>query len=153
MIWPEHKEIAWTIFVAASLILAISTMMWVHAGFVFRWPFAKRHGEKITKFSAWPKPYSPEIIRGKHFLNEQILLDGFYYYQCIFENVSFKYNGMTQIQLKENHFVGQIALAASDNMAVTGAFFVMVALGMTDKPIRNIDLDGATNTLEPIQRR
>jgi hypothetical protein len=103
-----------------------------------------------SQFRKWPDPYSPELIRGKHFINQRVNLDGHRYYECSFENITFVYNGTTAVQVQKCKFTGGIMLA-SDNVAVTGAFFAAHAFGLT-KDVRIVGIDPALNRIEPLSR-
>jgi hypothetical protein len=43
--------------------------------------------------SRWSKPKGYKEIANQHFLNTDVLLDGYLYVACKFENVTFQYNG------------------------------------------------------------
>ncbi len=78
-----------------------------------------------TKLSApqlakWPDPYAPISVVGKTYKNEKVILDGISYSGCIFENVTFVYNGTTPIQFTNNSVRGSIQMR-TDNPAVGGA--------------------------------
>jgi hypothetical protein len=76
--------------------------------------------KKAAKFATWPDPYSPTIVVGKSFKNEVVPLDGYFYVSCIFENVTFVYNGSTAVELTKNEF--RSFKLISENQAVSGAW-------------------------------
>ena len=46
--------------------------------------------------------YRPKVIRGARFANQRVLLDGYEYDGCVFENVVFEFNGTTPIRMVNN---------------------------------------------------
>ncbi|WP_159728995.1 hypothetical protein [Methylosinus sp. Ce-a6] len=77
--------------------------------------------------SSWPEPYFPTQIVGKVFRNREVLLDGFSYTDCQFENVTFKYNGTTAVQLSHSKISGPTWFT-SDSQAVNGAMLMLKGL-------------------------
>jgi hypothetical protein len=84
-------------------------------------------------FEKWPEPYNPPIISGQRFSNQEVVLDNFLYVNCVFENVTFKYNGTTAVQMRDNRVVGRVNFS-SDNIAVIGTAFMLQGLGVTKTP-------------------
>lgn len=96
-------------------------------------------------FPVWPNPYRPISVVKKEFRNTEVILDGYSYEGCTFENVTFVYNGTTPPQLRYSTIVRSVTLR-SDNLAVTGAVSILKGLGML--PALNIDLGKEGNILE-----
>jgi hypothetical protein len=101
---------------------------------------------RVTNYSQWPVAYRPEIIRDQEFENRVIDLDGFDYVNCLFRNVTFKYNGTTPIQFEQNKVYGTIGID-TDNPAVTGTLAMVEGFGMTMGPLRKIG-PGKTSHVE-----
>jgi hypothetical protein len=72
-----------------------------------------------TQFAEWPDPYFPKIVAGKHFHNENVLLDGIEYDNCTFENVTLIYNGTAPIRNTRATFINNPRIH-TDNPAVRG---------------------------------
>jgi hypothetical protein len=104
--------------------------------------------KSTSQYLSWPDPYKPVVIRNKTFINDRVVVDGNYYLECTFENVTFHYNGTTAIKLKGNHIRGNVFFS-SDNVAVKGTYLLMYGLGAIPSNTRIIGLDPATNTLAP----
>lgn len=113
-------------------------------------PFATKAKQEVFAFQKWPAPYHPEVITGERFVNSEVLLDGKSYIRCTFENVTFKYNGTTAIQLTNNRILGKITFS-TDNPAVLGAMFLLQGLGATRMPFDVIGKN-APNVEFPVQK-
>ena len=77
----------------------------------------------------WPDPYQPISVVNKAFRNEEVLLDGYSYDHCTFENVTFVYNGTTAPQMMFPTIRGSFNLR-SDNVAVEGTLAMLKGFGM-----------------------
>jgi hypothetical protein len=98
--------------------------------------------------------YSPlEIVAGKEFRNEQIVLDSKRYMNCKFINVSFVYNGTTPVQFDHNVIVGGPWLK-SDNRAVTNAWALLKGMGfILDEAVLNVLPTSLVSAPEKIGKR
>lgn len=103
--------------------------------------------ELETQFPKWPHPYQPTSVVGKAFRNERVILDGKSYSHCIFENVTFVYNGTTTIQFSNNKILGS-AWYASDNPAVLGTLGWMRGFGLVKD---GVIIDAGINIIETPQ--
>jgi hypothetical protein len=79
-------------------------------------------------FPVWPDPYSPTLVLNETFTNEVVLLDGSHYIGCTFNNVTFKYNGTTPVNLSNSTVNGDYELT-TDNLAVEGAVALLYGFG------------------------
>lgn len=107
--------------------------------------FASRYGS--FTFNSNP---NFEMVKGKKFYNERVVLDGKKYEDCTFENVTFVYNGTTPVHFSHNRVMGRV-LFASDNPSVNMSMVVFYGMGLipSNVPILNLP-DG--NILTPPQR-
>jgi hypothetical protein len=51
---------------------------------------------------SWSSEYKPAEVSNRHFRSEVVILDGFHYSNCTFDDVTFKYNGTTPIEFEHN---------------------------------------------------
>ncbi len=105
------------LFVISALIFTAKELGWI--GSVHK-------TVKEVQFIKWPDPYVPIKVIGKTFTNEKVIIDGYSYRDCTFNNVTFVYNGTTTIQLSNCKING--FQLTSENVAVEGAFMLMAAL-------------------------
>ena len=92
---------------------------------VKHWPWRKDASPvSDLGLARWPTPYHPVMVAGKKFINERVLLDGHEYQNCVFENVTFVYNGTTPFSVSHNRMDGTIRIH-SDNPAVNGAMLLL----------------------------
>jgi hypothetical protein len=94
-------------------------------------------GESKIKF-VWVDEPPTEIIAGKHYYNERIVLDGKSFKDCYFFHVTFIFNATRPFSITDSHLIGK-PVVASDNPAVTGAFLFLRGVGFIspDVPILN----------------
>jgi hypothetical protein len=107
----------------------------------------------IAIYSAWTPntefPYNPdvnakrEIIKGKTFDNERVVIDGKDYQDCVFRNVTFKYNGTTPIGFDHNQ-VEFGSYFETDNRAISNAVILLqqIAIIPASVPMRDMDRGG-----------
>lgn len=86
----------------------------------------------------WPNPYHPISVSGRIFRNEKVPLDGYYYSNCDFHNITFVYNGMTPIQLNNNHVFGGPNIS-TNNLAISGMVTLLRELDAL-KPDINMEM-------------
>ena len=77
----------------------------------------------LHQYSGWAgqrklKVFKPQTnglkqFRGDKFVNQEVLLDGHSFVGCVFENVTFKWNGTTGFELSHNEIFG--CVIASDH--------------------------------------
>jgi hypothetical protein len=108
----------------------------------------RRSATELGLFAKWPRPYSPELVSGKTFRNERVILDAHSYSRCTFENITFVYNGTTPIQLNNNTFSGTRRFA-SDNQSVTGAWLLFIGMGVTIPGITLEDVPSSSKIETP----
>jgi hypothetical protein len=136
--WPIWAFLPLILFVTGTAILFARHMGWLGAS---------------SRFPAWPKEYQPtHVVHGKTFAQTTVPLDGHRYVECIFERVTFNYNGTTAMQMKGCVIKDPINFS-SDNPAVTGAFILMYALDLFKGDIGVIGLDPTTNTIQKVARK
>lgn len=109
----ENRKLIFVLLTICFLLSAVSIYLSVqHKTHNYRHPYI------------WTKK-NLEIKEIKHhrFINQKVLLDGFEYNDCIFENVTFVYNGTSPIRLTYDKFYGNIQFATqSDIVAATCVF-------------------------------
>jgi len=107
------------------LIILATTLLLLHDfGYIVA---ATGVSEKKTEFVKWSDNYAPVSIVGKTFRNIEVELDGKYYSECKFYNVTFKYNGTAPIQFSHNSISGPI-LFKTDNQSILGTFAMLKGL-------------------------
>jgi hypothetical protein len=109
----------------------------------------KSESKISVQFQKWPKDYKPIAIVGKSFTNEKVLMDGYSYVDCEFNNVTFVYNGTTAIQMVGSKIAGPIRFD-SENPAVMGTILLLKGFGAIGDNFK-VDI-GPNNRLEPAKR-
>jgi hypothetical protein len=77
----------------------------------------------------WDDSKKPLVIAGKRFLNDNVILDGFDYRDCVFEHVTFVFNGTTSISMTGNKIVGGFKIK-TENPSVDATVMLLRGLGM-----------------------
>jgi hypothetical protein len=138
----NHSMRDWRKLIAVGLLIVGFLAYGVDVADRFHWI----GGDKIGAFSKWPEPYHPTTVTGRKFYNERVVLDGYFYSNCEFNNVTFVYNGTTAIQLANSKIIGMSVLA-SDNPAVEGAFAVTLAFNVAKDDVKILNMPPG-NTIE-----
>jgi hypothetical protein len=96
------------------------------------WYKSSQHEDYKFRFSDAPLVE----VRGKRFLNERVVIDGYRYTFCNFENVTLVYNGTAPFGLDNNQFYGSRNIF-TDNPSIAASAMLMKALGMVkpDTPL------------------
>jgi hypothetical protein len=110
------------------------------------WMFIRTDVDFAAVTKRWTEDYRPKTVVGKTFRNEVIILDGTKYVGCTFENVTFKYNGTTPIQLSGNQVSGTIRLA-TDNPAISAMSNWLYAVNAFGK-----DVEVDVNPLDSVEK-
>lgn len=87
-----------------------------------------------------------EVIKGKHFLNEAVDLDGKHYYECTFQNVRFVFSGKHKIGISKCTFSGIVLVPTSPES--NQALGLVAGLGMLPAGVR-IFSEGPLNITPP----
>ncbi|HEY2247178.1 MAG TPA: hypothetical protein VGH70_07030 [Bradyrhizobium sp.] len=98
-----------------------------------------------TRISASHEDAPLMIVTDKHFINQRVVLDGYRYSHCIFENVTLVYNG-GPTSLTHNGFKGFVL--TSDNHEIASAMRLMFDLGMLK--LQGLDEQGPLNPSNPL---
>jgi len=69
--------------------------------------------------------YKKTVIINKHFRNERIVLDGKSFSNCIFDNVSFEWNGTAPFDLVGNTISDSSRVLASNNRTISAWMFFL----------------------------
>lgn len=103
MIWPNERWIGILIFAFGVVTALVSTAAWFRSNYRARLPWTKREEGRPSEADQpplasvasptadWDKPLEKRFRI--HFKNEAVLIDGFEFIECSFENVTFKYQG------------------------------------------------------------
>ena len=78
--------------------------------------------------------YQPKVVRGARFANQRVLLDGYEYDGCVFENVTFEFNGTTPIRMVNNRIERFRLSSASPTVLATIAW--LHGLGLVHKDLQ-----------------
>lgn len=110
-------------------LVAISIITWgvvAYANFPNYWPYI----QKLTGSDQL------EIVANKTFTDDRIVLDGHAYTHCVFNNVTFEYNG-ARFEFTYNEVRG--ARFESKNDDIQKAFLFMSKLGILKLPVLGPD--------------
>jgi len=99
-------------------------------------------------FPKWPEQYAPILVVGKTFRNEEVLLDGYSYDHCIFENVKFVYNGKTPPNNIFPTIRGSFTFR-TDNPAIEGTALLFKGLGFLKTDVNMIISNPSVIVREP----
>ena len=106
--WPWFKSY-WPLLAMAFLVIAT----WIPYAF----EVAFTQDEYLTMNAFDKKPVKTVNCHGRKKANETIALDGMAYRNCIFENVTFVYNGTAPFSLSDNNsFIGSRHLKSDSGM-------------------------------------
>jgi len=108
----------WPMAVMALMLILI----WIAVGY----GIYDHHRVKIVHFDQDEKLIT---IANRKFLNEIVPLDGFKYANCIFENVTFQYNGTALFGFEHNKVFGTASFR-SDSDAVTATVSMFKGFGI-----------------------
>jgi hypothetical protein len=128
----------WYIFFS-GLLCGVVVALWVDVRWKSKTGGATADNSSVTGFSSWPTSYAPISVIGRTFRSERVLLDGHSYLRCIFENVTFVYNGTTPIQMTLNTISGK-TMFASDSPSISMAWMFLEtfkqvpSMGVLDVP-------------------
>ncbi len=89
-----------------------------------------------TLEKSW-KSAKKEVVRHKKFKNEEVLLDGFSYEECEFENVTFVFNGDAPFDLVKNKIQG--AVLKTKSPSISGFLQLLKEFGFVKPEIKWID--------------
>ena len=103
-----------------------------------------------ARLAEWPKGYEAEVISGRTFINEKVVLDGFKYVNCTFRNVTFIYNGTTPAQMFGSEIVGGTVVESNSDV-VEGAWMALYGLGWI-KEDRQVRFEGNSYVRPPAKR-
>jgi len=78
--------------------------------------------------------YVPKVVRGVRFANQRVLLDGYEYNGCVFENVTFEFNGTTPIRMVNNRIENFRLSSASPTVLASIAW--LHGLGLVHKDLQ-----------------
>jgi len=108
--WGRAKALwSWPTTIIMA-IFAFGSILWVYNNLPLS--SSTDHFDKESWFS-----YKYQIITDKTFRNERIVLDGKKFTSCIFENVTFEYNGTAPFGLTHNTINGSYFLD-TNNLAI-----------------------------------
>jgi hypothetical protein len=131
-----------TLVILATIILGLRDL-----GFL-KQKFPPSVDDKIH-FIKFEDPYRPIVVVGKIFTNEKVVLDGYSYSNCTFENVTFVFNGMTPVTMINSKIGGLITLK-TDNPSVNVKW--LVAGMFRDAPGPRKVTVPSGSVFEPIKR-
>lgn len=104
--------------------LLITGATWV----VIAWPHLQI--EKIKEFVGIGEL---TIVHSKTFSNEVVELDGYFYQDCTFRNVTFQYNG-GMLNFSHNQIIGDLKFE-SKNKDINSAFVFLARFGLLRIPV------------------
>jgi hypothetical protein len=110
------------------ILILIATVILVAVE--FKWIGAASRSNIFTFVNEPPR----NVVAGKNFINERVLLDGTAYRDCTFTNVTFVYNGTGPVEISGAHFKG--VFISTDNPAVHGTIAALLGIGFIDKRIQ-----------------
>src|ERR1700730_7033664 len=126
----------WWIVISGVIAVLLLITAWVTIVIRIEWlRVASRATEPFLK---WPDPYHPILVSGRIFQNEKVPLDGYYYSNCDFHNITFVYNGTTPIRLNNNHVFGDLNFS-TNNLAISGMVTLLRGLDAL-KPDINMEM-------------
>lgn len=112
-----YKPPRWPMIVMAVMVVVVWTAVAVNYLYVRR-PFDPN--------KAWDDKAPLKQIYHRTFMDETVPLDGYYYHDCVFDNVTLEYEGKGGVGLDNIHFVlhnGRLLVrVASKDKVVTQAF-------------------------------
>ena len=152
VIWPDHKWIAWAVFAGASICAVCSIAYYLWSNYNFVWPLQSKKSALPFKNPNFSADYRPVVKQGQRFVNQRVLLDGFYYYKCTFENVTFIYNGVTPLKFSGNTISGTMAFG-SDNPSVQSAFTLFYVFRLIKEDMRFSIENSVHSHIEPIRHQ
>jgi hypothetical protein len=114
MVHLSGRDALFLLLILGSLVL--STVGWYHLRHQSYYQFVYSDIKKLTE------------VRGKVFVNEKVLLDGYHYTFCRFQNVTFIYNGVAPTALDNNEIAGYNV--QTDNPALLQNTTLLKGLGM-----------------------
>jgi len=85
--------------------------------------------------------YQPKVVRGTRFANQRVLLDGYEYNGCVFENVTFEFNGTTPIRMVNNRIERFRLSSASPTVLATIAWLHGLGLVHKDLQVQRVAKD------------
>jgi hypothetical protein len=98
-------------------------------------------------YQIWPVDYSPQVVSNRRFANTVVALDNISCSDCVFENVTFKYNGDTPLRFAHNTVSGTMVFA-SDNPAVLGTLFLVQGFGISRSPFTIVTQGANQNVVD-----
>ncbi len=115
------------------LVLGVVFAIFSH----FKHSYEKPSSDFITQsyIENWGK-LEKIIVRNRIFINERVVLDGFSYIDCKFQNVTFVYKGEAPYDLTHNTIIGSYHLSI-ENPSVSGVIGILKALNYlpTETPL------------------